>query len=99
MSALGTGFGKASKVFNKVSTPIVKKGRELNDRVCAKIDQSDSKVLKYMKGTNSLYSDFAAVTNDALSNAYSGIQSGFSNKETLYITYASKDIVIDNPEL
>lgn len=41
--------------------------------MCYKIDKSESKVLKYMK-------DFAAVTNDALSNAYSGIRTGVTNK-------------------
>ena len=51
---MNTGFQKASKVFSKMSTPIVKKGRELNNKICYKIDQSESKVLKYMKGNSKL---------------------------------------------
>lgn len=45
-------FEKTSSAVSKVVDPVVMKGKELNAKLCEKIDKSDSKVLHGIKSTN-----------------------------------------------
>lgn len=67
-------FEKTSAAISRVVDPVVTKGKELNTKLCDKIDKSDSKVLHSIKSTFPLMVDFAVKSNNAIKSAFYTIQ-------------------------
>lgn len=51
-------YEATSKVFSKVADPVIEGGRKLNTKLCEKIDRSDNRVLKGIKGNSKAYGRF-----------------------------------------